>query len=116
MPYRNALRDNFRRYMDVNDAEMRQYAQQYAQRYQPQGYYAAAEEVEPLDMGELVFPENGEPYILGSAQDPNMQQMEPMQGAGMAIPQQPETYYEAEDIFDNINAKKRAIAEALRGQ
>ena len=112
MPYRNALRDNFRRFMDVNDAEMRQYAKDYSQRYRPQGQYAAADD---LGMDEIGFDDQGNAYIIGSEQDPNYgQQMQPP--VYEEPTEQPQDGYNPESGFGAILNRKRAIQEALKAQ
>jgi hypothetical protein len=111
MPYRNALRDNFRRFMDVNDAEMRMYAQQRMQQYQPQGMYAAAD-ASALSMDDIGYDEQGNLVIL--SEQPQYQ--EDLSGVRFSMPPRPQvepTGYNPEAGLNAIQRRRQAIAEAL---
>jgi hypothetical protein len=109
MPYRNALRDNWRRFNDANDAEMRMYAQERAMS-QPQGRYAATE-AEALSMDDIGYDAQGNLVILG--------QQQPGYNADnrMQMPQIPQQMLQnqEEQGMNNIELRRRRMAEQLQG-
>ena len=109
MPYRNALRDNWMRYQDANDAEMRMYSQERAMS-QPQGRYAAAE-AEALSMDDIGYDAEGNMIILGQ------QQYQPdLGGQMMAMPPMPQGQgdpYSPGSGGDAIRRRNEELAKAL---
>lgn len=111
MPYRNALRDNFQRYMDANDAEMRMYAREYTQRYQPQGQYAASE-VGAMSLDDIMFDEQGNLIMADSLPqqfDSTVRQPMPQRPI-----QQPQNGYGVRTGVDAITNRRQAIIDALQ--
>lgn len=112
MPYRNALRDNWRRYQDTLDSEARQYARDFMMQAQPVGMYAAAE---PLSLSDIGYDENGNMIILSDRTNPNVYQgRRAMPPAPTAQQSAPNNYnFNPEEGLNAIQERRRALAEAL---
>ncbi len=107
MPYRNALRDNWQRFNDANDAEMRMYARERAMS-QPQGMYAANG---GLSMDDIGYDAQGNLVILSEQVDPNMY------AGRRAMPQRPvqaAVLPQDDTSLSNIERNRAALAAALR--
>lgn len=103
MPYRNALRDNWQRYQDANDAEMRMYARERMQNVSPQGAYAG---VSMDDMFRML--QGGDP------EDLRRQQEQPVYVPQEQLPVETGVYsgYNTPSSEADIARRRAMVAEA----
>lgn len=107
MPYRNALRDNFDRFQEANDAEMRMYARErMAQR--PEPMYA---QNGGLSMSDIGYDEQGNLVILSEQPNPNA-----YTGERRSMGQRPQVQQQADPYAEmsNVQRHNAQLAAALQ--
>lgn len=111
MPYRNALRDNWQRFQDANDAEMRMYARESMASAQPMGEYAGGS----LSSSDLYTGPDGSMRIRGIDYGDGILGPEQM-GAVAQQPamQQANVNYDPRAGLSAIERRKAELAAALQ--